>query len=44
MAGLYELWRDPTLADDDPDRWLWTCTVITQQAPTCSARSTTATR
>jgi len=33
MAGLYELWRDPTLTDDDPNRWLWTCTVITQQAP-----------
>jgi len=33
MAGLYELWRDPTLPDDDPNRWLWTCTVITQQAP-----------
>jgi len=32
MAGLYELWRDPTLPDDDPNRWLWTCTVITQQA------------
>jgi putative SOS response-associated peptidase YedK len=32
MAGLYELWRDPTLAEDDPDRWLWTCTIITQQA------------
>jgi putative SOS response-associated peptidase YedK len=32
MAGLYELWRDPALADDDPDRWLWTCTVITQPA------------
>lgn len=33
MAGLYELWRDPALADDDPKRWLWTCTIITQQAP-----------
>jgi putative SOS response-associated peptidase YedK len=33
MAGLYELWRDPTRADDDPNRWLWSCTVITQQAP-----------
>jgi putative SOS response-associated peptidase YedK len=33
MAGLYELWRDPALADDDPSRWLWTCTIITQQAP-----------
>jgi putative SOS response-associated peptidase YedK len=32
MAGLYELWRDPARADDDPDRWLWTCTVITQPA------------
>jgi putative SOS response-associated peptidase YedK len=32
MAGLYELWRDPALADDDPERWLWTCTIITQQA------------
>ncbi|HST50060.1 SOS response-associated peptidase [Jatrophihabitans sp.] len=32
MAGLYELWRDPTMAEDDPHRWLWTCTVITQQA------------
>jgi putative SOS response-associated peptidase YedK len=33
MAGLYELWRDPDAAEDDPNRWLWTCTVITQQAP-----------
>ncbi len=32
MAGLYELWRDPALGDDDPARWLWTCTIITQQA------------
>jgi putative SOS response-associated peptidase YedK len=32
MAGLYELWRDRSLPDDDPNRWLWTCTVITQQA------------
>lgn len=32
MAGLYELWRDRARADDDPDRWLWTCTIITQQA------------
>jgi putative SOS response-associated peptidase YedK len=33
MAGLYEFWRDPAKADDDPTRWLVTCTVITQQAP-----------
>jgi putative SOS response-associated peptidase YedK len=32
MAGLYELWRDPDRSADDPDRWLWTCTIITQQA------------
>ena len=32
FAGLYELWRDPTAAEDDPNRWLVTCTVITQQA------------
>lgn len=33
MAGLYELWRDPTKADHDPDAWLWTCTVLTTSAP-----------
>ncbi len=33
MAGLYELWRDPDAAADDPNRWLWTCTIVTQQAP-----------
>lgn len=32
MAGLYELWRDPERSAEDPDRWLWTCTVITQPA------------
>jgi putative SOS response-associated peptidase YedK len=32
MAGLYELWRDPAKADDDPTRWLWTCTIITTDA------------
>ena len=32
MAGLYEIWRDPTLADDDPARFRWTCTVITTAA------------
>ncbi|QAY70372.1 SOS response-associated peptidase [Xylanimonas protaetiae] len=31
-AGLYELWRDPTKADDDAHRWLWTCAVITTTA------------
>lgn len=32
MAGLYEIWRDPDLPDDDPDRFRWTCTVITTSA------------
>lgn len=32
MAGLYEIWRDPALSDDDPARFLWTGTVITTQA------------
>ncbi|RNL65294.1 SOS response-associated peptidase [Nocardioides marmoriginsengisoli] len=32
MAGLYELWRDPTKAADDPARWKWTATVITTEA------------
>jgi putative SOS response-associated peptidase YedK len=32
MAGLYEIWRDPTRPDDDPERFRWTCTVLTTQA------------
>jgi len=32
MAGLYELWRDPERERDDPDAWLWSCTVLTTQA------------
>jgi putative SOS response-associated peptidase YedK len=32
MAGLYELWRDKSKADDDPDRWLWSCTILTTTA------------
>ena len=32
MAGLYEWWRDPTRADDDPHAWRLTCTVITTDA------------
>ena len=32
MAGLYEIWRDPEKSDDDPDRFRWTCTVLTTQA------------
>jgi putative SOS response-associated peptidase YedK len=32
MAGLYEIWKDPELPDDHPDKWLWTSTVITRSA------------
>lgn len=32
MAGLYEIWRDPDRAEDDPDRFRWTCTVLTTTA------------
>lgn len=32
MAGLYEVWRDDSLPPDDPNRWLWTCTIITRPA------------
>jgi putative SOS response-associated peptidase YedK len=33
FAGLYELWRDPAVAKEDPDSWLWTTTIITTSAP-----------
>ncbi len=29
FAGLYEFWPDPELPEDDPERWLLTCTVLT---------------
>ena len=32
MAGLYEIWKDPTREDDDPERFRWTCTVLTTTA------------
>jgi putative SOS response-associated peptidase YedK len=32
MAGLYEIWRDPTRDEDDPEAFRWTCTVITTEA------------
>jgi putative SOS response-associated peptidase YedK len=32
MAGLYEIWRDPSREEDDPDRFRWTCTVLTTEA------------
>ena len=33
MAGLYELWRDPSVPEDSAvDPWLWTVTVLTTSA------------
>ncbi|MFD1718337.1 SOS response-associated peptidase [Georgenia deserti] len=32
FAGLYELWPDPDLPDDHPDKWLWTMTIMTTTA------------
>jgi putative SOS response-associated peptidase YedK len=32
MAGLYEFWRDKSLAEDDPDSWLTTYSIITTAA------------
>lgn len=32
MAGLYEIWRDPDRAEDDPHRFRWTCTLLTTEA------------
>ena len=33
MAGLYEIWRDPAVADDDdPAAFTWTATILTTDA------------
>jgi putative SOS response-associated peptidase YedK len=32
LAGLYEFWRDPDKADDDPGKWLTSFTIITTTA------------
>lgn len=32
FAGLYEWWKDPARADDDPARWLLSFTVLTRAA------------
>jgi putative SOS response-associated peptidase YedK len=32
FAGLYELWRDPSVPDDHENAWLWTTTIITTTA------------
>ncbi|HKB30021.1 MAG TPA: SOS response-associated peptidase [Streptosporangiaceae bacterium] len=32
FAGLYELWRDPSVPEDHESGWLWTTTIITTNA------------
>lgn len=32
FAGLYEWWRDPSKADDDPARWVLSTTILTRDA------------
>lgn len=32
LAGLYEIWRDPTVVRDDPASLRWTCTILTTTA------------
>jgi putative SOS response-associated peptidase YedK len=32
FASLYEIWRDPALPDEHPDKWVWTTTIITRAA------------
>ncbi|NEE02570.1 SOS response-associated peptidase [Phytoactinopolyspora halotolerans] len=32
MAGLYEIWRDPTRSDDDPHRFRWSMVILTTDA------------
>jgi putative SOS response-associated peptidase YedK len=32
FAGLYEWWRNPAAADDAPDKWLLSATILTQDS------------
>lgn len=32
MAGLYEWWRNPAIADDDPARWVLSFTILTRDS------------
>lgn len=39
LAGLYEWWRDPAVADrDDPAAWWATCTIVTTDATDAAGR------
>ncbi|HWU24099.1 MAG TPA: SOS response-associated peptidase [Nocardioides sp.] len=32
MAGLYEIWRDRSLSEDDVEAFRWSCTILTTEA------------
>lgn len=32
LAALYEFWKDPSRAEDDPERWLTSATILTRDA------------
>jgi len=32
FAGLWEIWRDRAVADDDPDAWVRSCVIVTTRA------------
>ena len=32
FAGLYEWWRDPAAADDSPDKWMLSTSILTREA------------
>ncbi|MFE7314303.1 SOS response-associated peptidase [Streptomyces sp. NPDC057555] len=38
LAGLYEFWRDPEVADDAPGAWWTTCTIVTTEATDTAGR------
>ncbi|MEE1621088.1 SOS response-associated peptidase [Zafaria sp. Z1313] len=37
FAGLYEWWKDPAKAEDDPGRWLLSTSILTTAAPPADA-------
>ncbi|XAS74698.1 SOS response-associated peptidase [Micrococcaceae bacterium Sec5.1] len=40
FAGLYEWWRDQSMPNDDPDRWLLSMSIITADTPTSESART----
>ncbi|MGO4250214.1 SOS response-associated peptidase [Paenarthrobacter sp. RAF54_2] len=40
FAGLYEWWRDQSMSNDDPDRWLLSMSIITADTPTSESART----